>query len=85
MSKENNKAIAGYEEITPEEAKELLKDHSIFALSISRITIARIVLSAMDTVETYWASNNDKAIQTANNSRRKFREVFEEIAKENQQ
>lgn len=43
--------------------------------------LSRILLAAMDSVETYWASNNEKAIQEANKERRAWRRLAERLAK----
>lgn len=42
--------------------------------------LSRILLAAMDSVETYWASNNEKATRKANKERREWRRLAERLA-----
>ena len=73
------------DEITPKEAsKKLLHigdmsyGNNVF---IRGKYLSRILLAAMDSVETYWASNNEKAIREANKERMAWRRLAERLAK----
>lgn len=73
------------DEITPKEVtKKLLHigdmsyGNNVF---IRGKYLSRILLAAMDSVETYWASNNEKAIREANKERRAWRRLAERLAK----